>query len=100
MLGSCTIKKNVFIWPTTFKLEPGQSHMVTIRFELPRNVDTALLPIFSGSIDVSNNVDNKVAHIPYAGMIGNYKNAPILIRNNPSGIVSGLLGANGGFISN
>ncbi|CAF4766945.1 unnamed protein product, partial [Rotaria sp. Silwood1] len=94
------VYKDVFIWPTTFKLEPGQSHMVTIRFEPPRKADAALLPIFSGFIDVSNNVDNKVAHVPYAGMIGNYKNAPILVRNSPSGIVSGLLGANGGFISN
>ncbi|CAF2812149.1 unnamed protein product [Rotaria sp. Silwood2] len=91
---------DVYIWPTNFKLEPGQSRMITVRFQAPRKAEAALLPIFSGFIYVSNNVDEKVAHIPYAGVVGNYKDASILVRNTPSGIVTGLLSATGDFVSN
>ncbi|CAF1184862.1 unnamed protein product [Rotaria sordida] len=47
-----------------------------------------------------SNVDEKVAHIPYAGVVGDYKNARILVRNSSTGLVTGLANGNGFYISN
>ncbi|CAF0925932.1 unnamed protein product [Rotaria sordida] len=91
---------DVNISPTNFKLWPGQSRIITLTFQAPRKAQAALLPIFSGFICVSNNVNGKIAHIPYAGVVGDYKNARILVRNSSSGIVTGLLNATGNYISN
>ncbi|CAF3354705.1 unnamed protein product, partial [Rotaria sp. Silwood2] len=74
--------------------------MIRLEFQAPRKAQPALLPLFSGFIYVSNNVDEKVANIPYAGVVGNYKNARILVRNSSSGVVTGLLNATGNYISN
>ncbi|CAF1285674.1 unnamed protein product [Rotaria sordida] len=83
-----------------FKLKPGQSCTITLRFRAPRKAQASLLPIFSGFIYVSNDVDEKVAHIPYAGVVGDYKNARILVRNSSTGLVTGLANGNGFYISN
>ncbi|CAF3304435.1 unnamed protein product [Rotaria socialis] len=91
---------DVFIWPSSFKLQPGESFIVTLRFRAPLTARPELLPIFSGFITVSNYVDGKVSHVPYAGVVGDYKNAKILVRRSPLGVGTGLYTANGLMISN
>ncbi|CAF1100029.1 unnamed protein product [Rotaria sordida] len=90
----------VDIQPTTIELDPGKSGMITLRFQAPCNANAALLPIFSGFINITNNVNDQVAHIPYAGVVGDYKNARILVRNSSSRIVTGILNSNNIYISN
>ncbi|CAF5148793.1 unnamed protein product, partial [Rotaria magnacalcarata] len=92
--------KDVFIWPTSFKIQPGESFIVTLRFRAPLKAQPELLPIFSGFITVSNYVDGKVNNIPYAGVVGDYKNAKILVRRSPLGFGTGLYTADGFMISN
>ncbi|CAF1482172.1 unnamed protein product [Rotaria magnacalcarata] len=91
---------DVFIWPTSFKIQPGESFIVTLRFRAPLKAQPELLPIFSGFITVSNYVDGKVNNIPYAGVVGDYKNAKILVRRSPLGFGTGLYTADGFMISN
>ncbi|CAF4117694.1 unnamed protein product [Rotaria sp. Silwood2] len=73
--------------------------MIRLEFQAPRKAQPALLPIFSGFIYISNDVDENVANIPYAGVVGDYKNARILVRNSSSDVVTGLLNSAGNYIS-
>ncbi|CAF4966795.1 unnamed protein product [Rotaria sp. Silwood1] len=81
---------------------PGKSHVVILKFQEPPQAQAQanLLPIFSGFIYASNDVDNNIAQIPYFGVVGDFKNTPIWVRNSPLGIVPGLLNAAGNYISN
>ncbi|CAF5040398.1 unnamed protein product, partial [Rotaria sp. Silwood1] len=73
--------------------------MVILQFQEPPQAQPDLLPIFSGFIYASNNVDDNIAQIPYFGVVGDYKNTPIWVRNTPSGVITGLLNAAGNYIS-
>ncbi|CAF1329633.1 unnamed protein product [Rotaria sp. Silwood1] len=103
---------------------PGKSHVVILKFQEPPQAQAQanLLPIFSGFIYASNDVDNNIAQIPCKdiyfsvfpnscfyelidisldfGVVGDFKNTPIWVRNSPLGIVPGLLNAAGNYISN
>ncbi|CAF0927881.1 unnamed protein product [Rotaria sp. Silwood1] len=89
---------DVHIWPKYFQLHPGQSHTVTLQFRPPHQANPNFLPIYSGFIDVTNDLDEKVAHIPYAGVVGNYSDARIFVRNNPQGFISGIVDNDGYYI--
>ncbi|CAF3277535.1 unnamed protein product [Rotaria sp. Silwood2] len=89
----------VHIWPEYFQLDPGQSRTVTLKFHAPDGVNPNFLPIYSGFIDVANDVDEKVVHVPYAGVVGNYSDARILVRNNPQGFITGIVGDDGYYIT-
>ncbi|CAF3861342.1 unnamed protein product, partial [Rotaria sp. Silwood1] len=54
----------VDIQPSTMRLAPTQTGTVTLRFQPPRNADSALLPIFSGFIRFTNDVNEQIAQIP------------------------------------
>ncbi|CAF3474670.1 unnamed protein product, partial [Rotaria sp. Silwood2] len=89
----------VHIWPEYFQLDPGQSRTVTLKFHAPDGVNPNFLPIYSGFTDVANDVDEKVVHVPYAGVVGNYSDASILVRNNPQGFITGIVGDDGYYIT-
>ncbi|CAF4696004.1 unnamed protein product, partial [Rotaria sp. Silwood2] len=82
------------------QLSPGQKSNVTLQFRAPPDADPVLLPIFSGFISVTNSVNKQVVQVPYAGMVGDYKNARIIVQNNPSGIATRILNSNNVSISN
>ncbi|CAF4998618.1 unnamed protein product, partial [Rotaria sp. Silwood1] len=89
----------VHIWPEYFQLDPGQSRTVTLKFHASDGANPNFLPIYSGFIDVANDVDEKVVHVPYAGVVGNYSDARILVRNNPQGFITGIVGDDGYYIT-
>lgn len=101
--------KNVDISPMTFELEPGESRNITLRFTAPTSANPQLFPIYSGFIYATNLIDGKAVHLSCkyiiffifqfenkiikkiativsidAGMVGDYSNTRILIRNGTS----------------
>jgi hypothetical protein len=58
----CFIKE-VNIDPTEFELQPGQSQEVTLQFQVHSSADPLLLPIYSGFIYVTNEVNGEIAHM-------------------------------------
>ncbi|KAI9338964.1 peptidase S8/S53 domain-containing protein, partial [Zopfochytrium polystomum] len=55
----------------------GGSTQINVKVTQPS--DNGLpYPIFSGYIKVTNNVDDSAVNVPYAGLVGNWKEAPIL----------------------
>jgi hypothetical protein len=80
---------------------------VTVTFTAPKS--DALLPIFSGYLVISNDIEEIPVHVPYAGVIGDWSEAPIFTRISPTlgstglfnsalqpiqGYVNGTLGVN------
>ena len=86
-----------------------------LHFRAPPQAKSELLPIYSGFIDVINECDGRVSHLSCkhllsflsptanvfadAGVVGDYHNARILVRNNPDGFISGLVGSEWNYIS-
>jgi hypothetical protein len=109
----------VIIEPTTFQLTPQQSQEITLRFAAPANADPDLLPIYSGFIYVTNQVNGEVVHmsckysfLPFhfllsthihrsidAGVVGDYANAQIIVRKSSSGYITRIVDVNGERIS-
>ncbi|KAJ3107287.1 hypothetical protein HDU97_004426 [Phlyctochytrium planicorne] len=64
----------------------GQSKQVNVHFTPPANAIAGLFPIFSGYIQLSaldGSSKKIVASVPYAGMVGSWKDAPVWSRNSP-----------------
>ncbi|CAF1210399.1 unnamed protein product [Adineta ricciae] len=91
---------NVDIEPIEFALQSGESREITLRFRAPTSVDATLLPIYSGFILATNLVSGEVAHLAYAGVVGDYGNARIIVRNASSGIITGIQDARGQYMAN
>ena len=65
---------------TSFTLEPYTSKEVTVNFTGPSTKKK--WPIFSGFLVVSND-RNETLQVPYAGVLGNWTNAPVFVRQSP-----------------
>ncbi|KAJ3096644.1 hypothetical protein HDU97_005706 [Phlyctochytrium planicorne] len=65
-----------------FTLAAGESKSFNVHFQAPRNAAAGLLPVFSGYIVVNGDGD-KVASVPYAGMVGKWRDAPVLVKKSP-----------------
>lgn len=88
-----------------------------MKFQAPCNANRALLPIYSGFIYATNIDTGEKVHLSCkslfsiifyeyrsvtsidAGMVGNYGEARMLVRNAFSGIVTGLQYPNGQYLS-
>ncbi|KAJ3411267.1 hypothetical protein HDV05_002451 [Chytridiales sp. JEL 0842] len=75
----------------TITLKPNESKTVFVRFREPVTANPKLFPVYSGYINITNNVDFKYQTVPYAGMVGDWSAAPIWSRNSPNlyGVSSG-----------
>ncbi|KAJ3300979.1 hypothetical protein HDU76_005930 [Blyttiomyces sp. JEL0837] len=69
---------------TTVKVGAGKSAQVNVHVAAPATADPTLFPVYSGYVKVANDVDESVATVPYAGVVGNWKDAPVLAKNSPS----------------
>ncbi|KAI9363437.1 peptidase S8/S53 domain-containing protein [Zopfochytrium polystomum] len=58
----------------------GASTQINVKVTQP-SADPKLFPIFSGYIKITNNIDDSTINVPYAGMVGNWKEAPIFSVN-------------------
>lgn len=52
--------------PSSFTLRAGQSTQVTAKFKLPKNVDPARYPLYSGFIEAKSKTDS--VHVAYIGL--------------------------------
>ena len=65
---------------TSFTLEPYTSNEVTVSFTGPST--KKMWPIYSGFLVVSND-RNETLQVPYAGVLGNWTDAPVFVRQSP-----------------
>ncbi|KAJ3332200.1 hypothetical protein HDU76_000973 [Blyttiomyces sp. JEL0837] len=69
---------------TTVTIGAGKSSSVNVHFQTPVGADPTLYPIYSGYIKISNDLDEVPATVPYAGIVGSWKDAPIFVKSSPS----------------
>ncbi|KAJ3107290.1 hypothetical protein HDU97_004429 [Phlyctochytrium planicorne] len=70
----------------TISIPAGESKQVNVHFTPPAKAVAGLFPIFSGYIQLSTieGASKKVvASVPYAGMVGSWKDAQVWSRNSP-----------------
>ncbi|KAI9354508.1 peptidase S8/S53 domain-containing protein [Zopfochytrium polystomum] len=74
----------------------GASTQINVKVTVPSG-DPTVFPIFSGYIKITNNVDDTVINVPYAGMVGSWSNSPIFSVNALSsfGYSSGMYTVDG-----
>ncbi|KAJ3009973.1 UNVERIFIED_CONTAM: hypothetical protein HDU68_002402 [Siphonaria sp. JEL0065] len=65
------------------KVPAGKSVKVSFKIT-PPNVDASLYPIYGGYISIVNDEDDNVITVPYAGVVGDWKNRPIWTRKSAS----------------
>ncbi|KAJ3409063.1 hypothetical protein HDV05_004595 [Chytridiales sp. JEL 0842] len=68
----------------SFRVQPGARGRANIDFEVPTNADPKLFPVFSGYITLTNDQDDQVIRVPYAGMVGDWSTSPSWVRKSPS----------------
>ncbi|KAJ1555974.1 hypothetical protein HK405_009561 [Cladochytrium tenue] len=56
---------------------------VAVKFEAPSSADPTLFPIYSGYINIANSKEDLTVTVPYAGMVGSWKEAPLLSVDSP-----------------
>jgi hypothetical protein len=69
--------------PSTIKIKAGETKTVWINFT-PPNSKNPNFPIYSGYIAISNDIDDIVTRVPYAGVVGDWNSAPVWTRLSPS----------------
>ncbi|KAI9346727.1 peptidase S8/S53 domain-containing protein [Zopfochytrium polystomum] len=68
--------------PATYTVKARSNKTVTVRFTAPKALPGQRFPTFSGYLAVSNNLDATVQHVPYAGVVGNWTDAPVLAKQS------------------
>ncbi|KAJ3411913.1 hypothetical protein HDV05_001494 [Chytridiales sp. JEL 0842] len=66
------------------KVQPQSTGSLRIQFQPPQNVDAARYPIYSGYLVIRNDQDDIVQRIAYAGIVGDWSQAPSFSKNSPS----------------
>ncbi|KAJ3207860.1 hypothetical protein HDU67_007185 [Dinochytrium kinnereticum] len=64
-----------------FVLQAGTSETFKVNFKPPATAVAGLFPVYSGYIIVDADGD-KVASVPYAGLVGPWKDAPVWVRKS------------------
>ncbi|CAF1033567.1 unnamed protein product [Adineta steineri] len=90
---------DVDIEPRECEIRPGKSQRITLRFTAPKNADPSLLPFYSGFIYAKNQDNGEIVHMSYAGVVGDFKQARKLVRQTPSGIITGIQDAHGKYVT-
>ncbi|KAI9346746.1 hypothetical protein DFJ73DRAFT_464563 [Zopfochytrium polystomum] len=68
--------------PATYTVKARSNKTVTVRFTAPKALPGQRFPIFSGYLAVCNNLDATVQHVPYAGVVGKWTDAPVLAKQS------------------
>ncbi|KAI9324781.1 peptidase S8/S53 domain-containing protein [Zopfochytrium polystomum] len=68
--------------PAIYTVKARSNKTVTVRFTAPKALAGQRFPIFSDYLAVSNNLDATVQHVPYAGVVGNWTDAPVLAKHS------------------
>ncbi|KAJ3107288.1 hypothetical protein HDU97_004427 [Phlyctochytrium planicorne] len=76
-------KNNDRVDSLSFTIPAGESKQVNVHFAPPANAVAGLFPIFSGFLQLSTvegATKQVVASVPYAGMVGSWRDAPVWCR--------------------
>ncbi|KAJ3009974.1 UNVERIFIED_CONTAM: hypothetical protein HDU68_002403, partial [Siphonaria sp. JEL0065] len=65
------------------RVPAGKSVKVSFKITPPA-IDGSLYPIYGGYINIVNDEDDNIITVPYAGIVGDWKNRPIWTRKSPS----------------
>ncbi|KAJ3111038.1 hypothetical protein HDU96_006041 [Phlyctochytrium bullatum] len=74
-------RSNTPVEKLNFVLEPGKSRDFTVKVQPPANAIAGLYPIYSGYVVIDVDGD-RVASVPYAGMVGAWRDAPVWVRKS------------------
>ncbi|KAJ3107289.1 hypothetical protein HDU97_004428 [Phlyctochytrium planicorne] len=80
-------KNNDRVDSLNFTIPAGESKQVNVHFTPPTNAIGGFFPIFSGFLQLSTvegATKQVVASVPYAGMVGSWRDAPVWCRNSPA----------------
>ncbi|KAI9326727.1 hypothetical protein BDR26DRAFT_118232 [Obelidium mucronatum] len=72
-------------------VERGASVVVSFSITPPKNADPKLYPVYGGFISISNDLDDHRISVPYAGVVGVWKDRKIWSRTSPSVIGKWLI---------
>ncbi|KAJ3107280.1 hypothetical protein HDU97_004419 [Phlyctochytrium planicorne] len=78
-------KNNDRVESLSFTIPAGASKQVNVHFTPPATAVAGLFPIFSGYLQLSASegaTKTVVARVPYAGMVGSWRDAPVWCRNS------------------
>ncbi|KAJ3118576.1 hypothetical protein HDU96_000528 [Phlyctochytrium bullatum] len=67
----------------TLTVRPGETARFRIDIDPPTNANPALYPMYSGFIVISSDQDETIT-VPYAGMVGRWRDAPVWSKSSPS----------------
>ncbi|KAI9345283.1 peptidase S8/S53 domain-containing protein [Obelidium mucronatum] len=71
------------------RIPAGKSVTVTFKITPPK-VTADLYPVYGGYVKIVNDYDEHVINVPYAGVVGSWKDRAVWSRNSPSvGIATG-----------
>ncbi|KAA1101207.1 hypothetical protein PGT21_011064 [Puccinia graminis f. sp. tritici] len=70
----------VHIRPKKFRLKPGSSQVVKVKFSPPQKVNPRWLAVYSGYIAMSANLECESHNLPYYGVAGSLKEQSIIDR--------------------
>ena len=76
---SSPVFANVKFSETAFKLQPYESKEIQVEITAPATKDR--WPIFSGYLVVTSSRD-EIIHVPYAGVKGDWNEAPVFVRDS------------------
>jgi hypothetical protein len=68
----------------SFRVKAGETAEARVDIEPPVNARKDLWPVYSGYVTLTNDQDDIVIRVPYAGVAGDWDEAPIFSRNSPS----------------
>ncbi|KAJ3213181.1 hypothetical protein HDU67_003196 [Dinochytrium kinnereticum] len=74
-------RNNDLVETLNFTLDAGKSRSFHVHFTPPSTAIAGLFPIYSGYVTISSDGD-KVASVPYAGLVGAWRDAPIWVRKS------------------
>lgn len=90
---------NTYSTSMLLSVPPGQSAVVRVKFSPPRDALPKLFPIYSGFVTISTTgsaSSSPKVTVPYAGMVGHWKQAAVWSRQSvlgpPTGIYDGITG--------
>ncbi|KAG7446685.1 pyrolysin [Guyanagaster necrorhizus] len=66
----------VWLSRTKFTLRPGQKTTILASFTAPSELDSSLLPVYSGFIQISS--DSEIAHVSYMGLAASLKDQQVV----------------------
>ncbi|KAJ3218458.1 hypothetical protein HDU67_005554 [Dinochytrium kinnereticum] len=77
-------RNNDLVDSLEFTLKAGASRSFNVHVQPPANAIAGLFPVYSGYIVIGDSLEEKIASVPYAGVVGAWRDAQIWSRKSES----------------